>query len=404
MTDQHRKQGLRITRRETLAAGVGIVAGIGLAGIYQSRFGGTQEPVADTPRDRSGVDSDRPTELAFFTTGAAFSPVVELNGAGAKPPIWLDESGTELARGAAPTIDFGSEAPRKVVMRAQYDEVLTINVGFSAEDDVGDYSLDASFDKAPEALTTISGLALLTNLRRLLAAHTDLEGPLDLRGMARLEHVEIFRSHVDAIDLAGCDALIRLCVEENALTSLDLNPVSATLRDLRAAAQTTQHLALEPLASPMPQLQHFCVRGQEVTGHPSADQLPVCKELWNWSSNQEGALPTPGAATSVLAAGNAYETADLQGQWQYDGGWGTLDLTDNNLTSLSVEGCHALQTLRLGGNSLEQESVDTLLAEVASWGTEGFELIVDGTNAPPSTAGLQHAQELQGRGWTVQVS
>ena len=105
-----------------------------------------------------------------------------------------------------------------------------------------------------------------------------------------------------------------------------------------------------------------------------------------------------------MAAGNAYASADLSGQWRYDGGWGLLDLTGNRLTSLDLTGCKALQTLRLGDNSLDQDAVDGILQEVASWGTPGFDLVLDGSNDAPSAAGMAAVATLRDRGWKVAVT
>lgn len=395
-------QASGFSRRGLVAGAVAVVAGgLGTAAILRSR-----ENPAPSGSENMAQGSARTsdTEVRFTATGATFTPVIELMPGSETDVVWVDEASNELGRGTSPTIDFGSAAKRTVRMRTDYPQVLTINLGFSAQDDAGEFSLDSSFDKPPEAVSGLSGLGLLTNLRRVLAAHTQLAGSLDLSGLARLEHVECFASPVEAVDLTGCDSLVRLCLEECALTTLDLKPVSSSLRDFRAAAQSSGRLRLAPLEAPLKRARHFCVRDQSVEGHPMAEALPSCQELWNWNTQQSGHLPTPGDARSVMAYNNAYTSADLTGQWRYDGGWGLLDLSDNRLASVKVDGCRALQTLKLGGNALSQAVVDGILAEVDSWGTPGFELVLDGSNEAPSQKGLAHAQALRDRGWAVSVN
>lgn len=174
--------------------------------------------------------------------------------------------------------------------------------------------------------------------------------------------------------------------------------------DLRAAAQEAGTLRLAPLQKPLAKLIHLCVRDQVVTGHPTSVQLPACEELWNWNCGQKGDFPTPGLGRSVLAAANGYTLADLSGQWVYEGGWGTLELTNNQLTSVNLTGCRSLQTIKLDGNVLDGTQVDGVLAEVASWGTTGFHLDLAGTNAAPSAAGRRDAADLRDRGWQVTLA
>ncbi|MCB0910104.1 MAG: hypothetical protein KDB60_00625 [Propionibacteriaceae bacterium] len=342
--------------------------------------------------------------MVFTTTGATFAPAVELAPGSSAEVVWLDDQRGELARGTNPRISFGSSATRAVTMSTTFADVVTVNLGFSSKDDVGRYSLAEIYDKGPESVSGVANLTLLTNLQRFLASRSGLSGTLDLTGLSRLEHIECFQANVEAADLTGCDSLVRLCLELCNLTSLDLNPVAATLRDLRAAAQQSGGLEFAPLQQPFAQLYHFCVRDQKVTGHPAADQLPSCEEMWNWGCTQIGTLPVPGRATSVLAAWNAYTEADFSGQWTDIDVAGSLDLTDNQLTRIVISGCRALRTIRLGGNALARGQVDRVLAEVAGWGTEGTELLIDGSNAEPSRAGLTAVAELRARGWTVTVS
>lgn len=388
------------TRRSVLLGGLGAAAAaVGASGL--AACAGPSEQDRSGGANPSSTDASD-TAVRFTTTGATFQPVLEI--APGTDVVWLDDTGAELGRGPSPTIDFGSAARRTVTMQTDFDRVLTINLGFDSENDAGQLSLDASFDKPAEQVVGVAGLPLLTSLRRFLAAGGALTGMLDLTGLSALEHVECFNARLISVDLTGCSSLVRLCVEMNDLTTLDLNPVTGTLGDLRAAAQQRGALAFAPLTAPLARLYHFCVRDQTVTGHPTSDELPACEELWNWNTSQRGALPIPGAARSIAAASNHYTSADLTGQWQYDGGWGSIDLTGNRLTAVNFRGCRSLQTLKLADNALDSAAIDGLLREVASWGTPGFELVLDGSNAAPSAAGLAAAAQLRTRGWEVVLS
>lgn len=384
-----------ISRRALLAAGVAL-APAGLIGCASSA-------PASPPVAQASSISPPTTGIRFQTSGATFRPAIELVEGSAATIEWLDDAGRRLATGTTPTIDFGSSAPRVVTMTTTYAEVVTVNLGFNHQDDVGRFRLDASYDKEAEAVTAVQGLGALVNLRRFLAAEAPLGGTLDVSGLAQLEFIECGNAQLEAIDLTGCNSLIRLVIEGNRLTRLDLNPVAKTLCDLRAALQKGGSLELAELSHPLSRLYHFCIRDQKVAGHPSGDQLPACEELWNWNTGQKGAAPKPNSVRSFMSRANQYTSADFSGLWTDAAAPVELDLEGNQLTTITIAGCRALQTLRLLWNSLPETSVDGVLAEAASWGTKGTTLLLNG-NAPPSPKGLRDAEALRARGWEVLVS
>lgn len=345
----------------------------------------------------------RPKGVVFTITGGTFSPEVELAPTSKAIVRWLDYRGREFARGTRPTIDFGSVGARTVTMVTTFADVLSVNLGFDADADAGDFGPGASYTKQPEPVVRISGLTRLTQLRQFLAGGTPLAGSLIVSGLSHLRYIECFGAQLTSIDLNGCKRLVRLCVEANRLTKLDLNPVAGSLRDLRAAAQKTGRLSFTSLKKPLARLYHFCVRDQVVTGHPSSSRLPVCRELWNWNTGQRGAMPRPGDAQSVMSYGNSYTSVNVSGQWRSEG-YGGLDLTNNRLSAVTLTGCLGLRSVLLGGNALPQSQVDRVLVEVASWNTSGGTLVLDGTNASPSTVGLESADNLRGRGWDVTLA
>lgn len=320
---------------------------------------------------------------------------------------WLDAEGRELATGASPTIEFDlteGEQGGTVVLKTHYPDVVTLNLGFNQSDDAGRYALDATYNKAPEDVVAVNGLTLLQGLRRFMAANSPLTGTLDFSGLSKLEFVECFKAQVEAVELRGCTSLIRLCLEENRLSTLDLNPVAASLKDLRAAVQQGGKLTFEPLRQPLTNLYHFCVRDQEVLGPPTVHQLPACEELWIWNTAQSGGVPVPPRVRSLAAAGNAYTSGTFTGAWT-DGEEGELDLRDNKLSTIDLTGCRGLRTLRLDGNKLDRASVNALLAEVNSWRTRGGILSLSGSaNATHSAKSGAAITALRKRGWEVTLA
>lgn len=187
-----------------------------------------------------------------------------------------------------------------------FDQVVTLNLGFNRGDDYGRLSLPSEYEHDAQPVTGITGLPLLTGLVRFCAARTPLTGRLDLNGLSRLEHVECYRTELEAVDLAGCSALVRLVVEDCRLAELDLGPVRRTLQDLRAAImRSPAGLTFPPLAGPMEALYHYCVREQVVHGSLPHSQLPVVEEYWVWATGQRTCdAPTSAVLTSYLAREN----------------------------------------------------------------------------------------------------
>ena len=103
----------------------------------------------------------------------------------------------QTTTGLAPSIATGSAAPRTVVMSAAHPggssalgDIVTINLGFNHLDDAGIDNMGAGYDKAPEAVTGVTGLPR-TGLVRFAAANiAGLVGHLSLRGLSALQFVE----------------------------------------------------------------------------------------------------------------------------------------------------------------------------------------------------------------------
>lgn len=323
-----------------------------------------------------------PVYVDITVTGGAFSPTIALAAGSTATASWHVD-GAQVATGLTPTI--GGDGPRTVRLQVLDDDgdalhqVETLNVGYNNAQDAGLYMVGAGYNKTPQAVTGITNLAAMTGLIRFLAATPSLAGALDFTGMSALQFIECFQAKVTAVTLAGCSSLVRLCLEENALTTLDLNPVQSTLRDLRAANQVGDALAFTALTGPLALLYHFCVRDQTVTGHPTLAQMPTLLQLWNWNTGQTGPLAVGGHAhiQELRSYGNDYTA----------------------VTGPSA----SLQWIELQGNDFDQADVDAILVALNALATGGARHVDLTNTAAPSATGTAARAAMVGRGWDVDV-
>lgn len=290
-------------------------------------------------------------------TGAAITATAEFQPLLLAPEgtqiQWTNVSTGDTASGLSPTLAAGTWE-----MQGDVGQVHTLNLGFNSTEDSGRDSLGAEYDREPrQPVTRLENMGQLTGLVRLLAATPSLVGDLDLTGMAALEHVECYRANLSSVTLTGCSSLIRLCLEENAVTDIDLTPVRLTLRDLRLAGQTGGQVKATCTGN-LPVLWHYCLRGNPDCTHIPLDQLPVVEQWWVWNSGLVSSVPPVSTVMkSALAYGNALDqsTVDAILTWQ-----------DQNLSSPSG-------SIRVDG----------------------------GTSSAPSAAGIAAAESLRGRGISV---
>lgn len=327
-----------------------------------------------------------PAVVTVTTTGSTFAPKLALRSGSTGTVNWSWSGGSTT--GLNPTISFGSSGTRTVAMTVTNGstdliaDVETFNLGFDHTLDAGLYNLGSGFDYASQSISGVGNIAAMTGLKNFLAQNTALAGSVDLTGMSALQYFEIFNAQVTGVTLTGCTGLIRLDVEANKLSSLDLNPVAGNLYDLRAAYQNggTGGLTFTPLsgATTMANLYHYCVRDQPVTNEFGLSVLPVVQQLWNWNTGQSGTLAVGGNThiTELRSYSNSYSA----------------------VTGLS--GANALAYVDLSGSSLNQAAVDGVLSALAGNSTSNGTLNLSNTSAP-SSAGAASKATLVGRGWTV---
>ncbi|HEY5695514.1 MAG TPA: hypothetical protein VIQ80_01635 [Candidatus Saccharimonadales bacterium] len=340
-------------------------------------------------------------------TGTSFAPVVALRAGSTATVSWTVEGGATTT-GLSPTITLpgGTSYVDFNVSTSGVDtfgDVTVFNLGYSDADDVGTYMIGPSYNLAAQPVTGLQSVNLMTNLQIFCAAHTNLTGAVDFSGMSALQHIECYLAKISSINLTGCTSMVRLCLEQNSLSSIDLNPIAAHVYDIRLATQTTGTLTFTPLTAPLANAYHFCVRDQVIINHPTVAQLPAIQQQWTWNTNQTGAFaPASTALSSVMAYGNWYTSVNVANLMTT--GYSTLDVHNNNLTSVNLTGCTGLWNINLSNNNLSTAQVDTILTTVNSWGTNwgvGFGILNLGGNRPPSAAGEAAKTALQGRNWTV---
>jgi hypothetical protein len=343
--------------------------------------------------------------VTITTTGSTFAPVIALVNASTATVTWSC-SGFSDQTGITPSFNFGSAATRTVTMTVTggggYADVTLFNLGYNNTYDVGRYMPPSGYALSPQAVSGLVNLNLLTGLIYFLADQTALTGSLDFTGMSALQFIQCYDTGITGVTLTGCTSLKRLMVEQANLTSLDLNPVSANLYDLRSAVQQGGTLTFAILTNPMAVEYHYCVRDQTVINSIPPSQLPAIYEYWAWNTSQSGTFALNSNATySVLAYANAYTSADLTNQFPPSRN-GILDLHSCQLTSINLTGCQGLVNIDLHLNKFKRPAIDAILQTVAGWGTSGGTLNLAG-NTAPSSAGTTYVNTLIGRGWTVTV-
>lgn len=342
-------------------------------------------------------------------TGTSFSPVVALRSGSLATVSWtIEGGGTTLGLSPTITLPGGTSYVDLNVSTLgvdTFDDVTVFNIGYSNTDDAGNYMIGASYNHAGQSVTGLQNVTLMTNLQIFCAAHTPLAGAIDFTGLASLQYIECYQAHLSSITLTGCTSVIRLCVEQNSLTTLNLNPIASSVYDIRAANQSGGTLTFTPLTSPLMHAYHLCVRDQVVNNLPTSAQLPVIQQEWTWNTNQSGVLaPVSTAMTSLTAYANWYTAADVTNI--FTGSWQGIDLHNNNLHTIALTGCTGLSFIDLHNNCFSSDAVDTILATVDSWNTDwgaGNGTLNLAGNAAPSAAGTAHAASLATRHWTVTV-
>lgn len=252
--------------------------------------------------------------VGFTVKGVSLRPEIELAPGSTAQCYWTLSDNKVFATGLTPSVDFEVYAEQEVRLFvtdggvSAFDQVTVLNLGYDNLEDPGIYGPGAAYNHPPQPVTAITNLQALTGLTMFMAAHSTLD-TIDFSGMADLLFIECFHAEIQAVDLTGCTSLQRLCLESCRVSYLDLNPVAATLLDLRGAVQryVGGTLDLEPMGAELPNLYHYCVRDQGLTYTIPNELMPALEQRWDWFTGRTFIdTPVPPLLTSYMTQGNAY--------------------------------------------------------------------------------------------------
>lgn len=358
------------------------------------RFTNISNALGDTVRPATLVVTDRPGALGFVTDGDSFNPVISVD-AGAQV-LWNWSDGN-TSTGTSPNKRFGSQGVRVHRLTVNpWSALKRINLGYD-----GDDGGDAAIERVPgQRVLAVSGLELVAPYLKKWCSSRTLITSLNFDNFVNLDTIESFQAgSLIQVSLRNTPKLARACFEQCQLGSLDLSG-SPALADLRGAVNRYSGVDFGATGS---KVWHLCTRDNQFGRNlPPLSQFPALRELLVWNTNQSGALASSSQQLSlVLAAHNRYTSADFTNGFSSGNGW--LDISDNRLTNLNLAGCQGLVAVFAGNNQLQPAAVDYVLQTLDSLGRYRGYLDLQG-NYPPTQTGLQYADNLRKKHWTVNLA
>jgi hypothetical protein len=339
--------------------------------------------------------------ITFVTTGSSFSPIITVTG---NPEIqWVFGDGS-TSDSTSPAVKFGSEGTRaNTLVVTPWSAVTKINTGYDGSD--GGVSPGPGTIAALEQqnVIAVSGLENVAPSLQVWASSYNPITALDFSNFTALHTIECYYcTSLDTIRLHNVPSLTRLCLEHCSVSYLDLSEAHS-LADLRAAIQQSSTYTIN-WGTTGAHIWHVCVRDNpHMTGILPSNQFPLIEDFYSWNSNQSGTLHlTSTNLKSVLSSDNHYNAANFSGCFP-DRREGTVNMYNNNLTSLDISNDPGLINLNISQNSLNQAAVDRVLQTMDSYNTEDGYLDLTG-NAEPSNTGTAHANNLAVRRWKVKVN
>ena len=276
-------------------------------------------------------------------------------------------------------------------------------------DQTGEPSTWSVYEKADQSVEAVANLDLVAaSLEVWCSSYNRIES-LDFSNFLQLHTIECFRSgSLRSVSLTNCPSLKRACFEECDLVNLDLTGCP-NLEDLRAAANDFPS-AVFP--SSMPALWHICIRDNpQLTTQDlfaSSDGFPELRELFIWNDNQAGMLKLSNMSTArvdIQAYHNHYTSADFRGALQDENSSAFLELQDNLLTDINIDGCDQILFLNLRDNQLGESAVQYVLVTLDALGRQDGSVYLDGSgNAAPPPGAATAIANLIAKGWTVIVN
>jgi hypothetical protein len=345
--------------------------------------------------------------MTFTTEGAAFTPVLVVNGAA--EILWAWSDGT-TSTSATPRKTFGAAGTRTHSLRVKpWSALQRINLGF----DGGDGGSNALEQVPDQQVSAVTGLTLVApTLGQWCSSYNRLRS-LDFSNFVNLDTIECFLSRtLVRVTLVNTPKLKRACFEDCDLESLDLSQCTS-LEDLRGAVNRYPSIEFGTIGQ---RVWHICVRdNSQLTNQALFADLspfPNLSELFIWNDNQAGILrlpaSSPNQSVALLGDGNHYTALDLSGSLRNRRATGTVSFRGNQLARVDITGCVQLTELTLENNRLDAAHVDAILAALDRLGRSRADTDRHATlkvdlrgNAPPGTAGRAAAAQLAAKGWTV---
>lgn len=315
--------------------------------------------------------------INFTTNGATFSPIIIV--AEGADVLWTFEGGTSTS--SNPTIDFGSVGIRNVSLTVNpWSSLQLINIGYDGADG------GSSSDVRPElfqmhttqGVSAISGLQFATGLLGFAANYTNIS-QLSFNNLQFIERIEFFGGDLITVSFGRCFALRRVCIEENAVTSIyDLSDCPL-VEDVRGALNSFPTVLWAD--GSLDNCWHICIREQimPADAFPDISRLPAIQDFYVSGTGRTGIWDLSNSST-------------LRDIW----------LFGNQITELIITGSPNVVSIFGHDNLLTQTAVDNVLVTLDNNGlTNGY---VDLTaNSIPSATGLAAVASLQGKGWSVGI-
>ena len=345
--------------------------------------------------------------VIFTTEGGSFSPVITVSG---NPSIlWTWADGT-TSSSTAPQKNYGTPARRINKLKVTpWSALQRINIGYDGGDD-GSNLIEHVPD---QQVSSVRGLHLVAPYLAQWCSSYNRITSLDFCNFKNLETIECYLSQqLRSVALKNTPKLRRACFEDCNLQSLDVSG-SPNLEDLRGALNNYPTINFGNIGA---HVWHICVRDNPQLTNRSifADlaNFPNLSELLIWNDNQTGVLRIPATHSTnrvyIAADGNQYTSLDLSGALTNIYSHAVVNLQDNQLSAVTIDGCCQINELNLMNNQLSAATLDTLLTTLDALGKssdhigEGERLLVDlRGNAVPGDTGCDHARNLVDKGWTV---
>ena len=334
------------------------------------------------------------TNITFVTTGSSFSPIITVTG---NPEIqWVFGDGS-TSDSASPAVNFSSEGRREnTLVVTPWSAVTKINIGYDGSDGGVAPGSSTIENLTQQNVISVTGLENIAPYLQVWASNYNPTTELDFSNFTALHTIECFRcSSLTSVKLGNVPSLTRLCLESCKISYLDLSE-APSLADLRGASQGSSIYTIN-WGTTGACIWHVCVGDNlQMTSTLPSSQFPLLKEFYVWEGNQSGILYINSTnLRTVRADNNHYNAAILSGCFP-SGRECTVNIYENNLTSLDISNDPGLLYLNASHNSLNQTEVDKILQTLDSYNTYNGFLDLNG-NAAPSIIGIEHANNLSVR-------